>query len=351
MNVFRRVTALLLLPALALALCACGAQTEPARPLVVWYALEGEPLASALEALAADYNGTREKGAAAVTPHAFDDEAALLRALESGAVPDLLLCPHALAFTLSERGLLKAPSVPSPPYPDWLRQRADCVGRGFYPIGFDLLVLRSASPGSSDLSALLREAAAFGAERGQACLRIDAFAPLFYQVLLTQGIEFTADFEKCGLIEDYVNLYNQIADAAFSHGLVPDALSPVPRRLAFGSLLHAEAAEAAAFSLLPAGPRLAEGHGLAVLSREPRMRGDLGRFLRWLLTPERLSAAALEAGLVPALTAPLSPAGPLEALLLEQTGQEFHLPEARSQYYVNHPAFETSFREALRLLH
>ena len=86
-------------------------------------------------------------------------------------------------------------------------------------------------------------------------------------------------------------------------------------------------------------------------SREPRSQRDLPRFLRWLLAPERLTAAAQTAGLVPAVPGGASDADPLSATLSGLCGRELHLPDGDSLYYVNRSAFEAAFRAALELLY
>lgn len=350
MSLRKRCCALLLL--LAALLCACSSvPSAQAYSLTVWYASDGDPLAPCLERLAETYNAAREKGSLPVTLRGFADEDALVRALENGAVPDLLLCSHALAFTLYERGLLRDPGVAVEGYPVWLTERSGSVGRGYYPLGFDLPLLCAPEGTDTTLPALLDEASAFGRATGRPSCGVDAFAPLFYQTLLDAGVEFTADPDRDLFEISYVNLYNALTAAVFDRGLTADTEQQLPCRLERASALRGRDLTGCALHPLSTGALLAEGRGLAVTSREPRSQRDLPRFLRWLLTPERLSAAALEAGLVPAVPHGAKGSDPLETALIELCGRELHLPDGESQYYVNHSAFESAFRAALELLH
>ena len=339
---------LVFLIAAALLLSACGLSSGvEAHPLSLWYA-QDDPLAPAMEALLTEYNASRERGARAVAARAFEDEAALTRALESGSVPDLLLCPHALAFSLDERRLLRAAGT-GPDYPVWLLQRSDCVGKSYFPIGFELELLCADAPETPE--ALLERAAAYGRETGRPLLCVERFAPLFYQVLLDRGLEFSADPNRDGFVQDYVNFYNTLALACFDGGLSLETELSLPCRIERSSRLLTRESGGRGFYPLSEGPLLAEGRGLAVTGREPGTQQDLACFLGWLLSPERLSEAALSAGLVPAAEPASNPSGALEAALCALYGRELHLPDAQSNYYVNQSAFELFFRDALELLH
>ena len=161
MKVKTLVVPLLLLAAL---LGACGTQQEAAAyTLSLWYA-EDAPFAAAVQELAEDYNRSRERGSLAVSLRAFPDESALTRAVENGALPDLLLCSHSLAFRLQEQEALKEFSVSAPAYPAWLLERSGCVGHGYYPVGssLPLLCCRGDMPLSWD--ELCEQAAAYTAE-------------------------------------------------------------------------------------------------------------------------------------------------------------------------------------------
>ena len=346
----RRFLSLLLLCA-ALLLSACAVtQTTEGYSLTLWY-VEGDPLAAALTRLAEDYNRSRGRDTLPVTLRAWSEEEPLRAALRNNTVPALVLCPHALALQLEERGLLREPGIPSPHYPDWLTARADCVGHGFYPIGFSLPLLCAPESAPDALPALLAYAAAQGQASGLPALYVERFAPLFYQTLLDDGTEFTADPVKDSASEEYVNLYNALMSCRFAHGLASGPAVDTACRIEDSALLAARALEGLRVMPLSEGPLLAEGRGLAVTARDARMQRALPDFLRYLIGEGRLSRAALEAGLIPASEETLRPSGPLEEVLLRLRGRTLHLPDAGSKYYVNRFDFEQSFLDALELLH
>ena len=342
----RRLLPLILI--LALLLCACGQRRTEPYALTVWHTT-GDPLAPILEALAEDYNATRPRGTLAVEPRSFEDEDAISRALSSGAVPDLLLCGHAFAFSLADAGLLK-PQTVAVAYPAWLQARSSCVGAGFYPVGFTLPLLCSPPDAPGDVLALLESAAAYGRATGEPWMSLDTVGPVFYQLLLEQGREFTADFQREVLNKDFVNLYNALATAVFDGGVTLDGRD-CPCRVTASDTLPGEETDGCALRPLSEGALLAEGHGLAVLSRETRSQHSLGLFLSWLTEPGRLADAALNAGLVPALPVVTTPDDPLGAALAKLSGRELHLPDGESQYYRNKMNFEKQLRAALELLH
>lgn len=324
----KKLLAFLLLAALLLSGCASGAE-ETDYALTLWV-VEGDPLAPALERLAADWNGARPRDSLPLTLRAFESEERLLAALQSGAAPALALLGHEDAFALAEAGLLFDPGL-SPDYPAWLRARAGCVGHGFYPLGFALPLLRFAE--SESFSALLY---------------IGAFAPLFRQALWESGEAFTADFDGVHS-ESYVNLYNAVAEAAFSGFLSLSAEDTPAWALDLSPALRGRDTAGAEYSALSEAKPLAEGRGLAVTARDARMRRALDALLRFLFEGERLPAAALDAGLVPASPLDREAADALGAALLSLAGQELTLP-ADTAYARNRAGFEARIREALSLL-
>lgn len=344
----KAIPALILL--LALLLSACAAQTGESYSLTLWY-VEGEPLAPALIRLAEDYNRSRGRDSLAVTTRAWTDEEQLLNALQTGARPALILCSHALAFSLYDRELLVDPALAFPAYPAWLRERSDCVGRGFYPIGFELPLLCVQDGFPARIDALLERAAAYGRETGEPCLAADRFAPLFYQVLLDAGTEFGAYAPRDAFSPDYVNFYNALTGAVFDRGLSADTAAETPCRIESSTALRARDLSGCSVFPLSDGPLLAEGCGLAVTVRDSRMQRELPDFLRWLMKSGRPGRAALEAGLIPAAEEALSPKDALEEALVSLMGRSLHLPDAESCYYVNRSVFEEDFRAALELLH
>ena len=334
----------------ALLLCGCGRSPAGSEPysLTIWYA--DSPLSPGLTQLAEEYNRTRGRDALPVTLRAWESEEQLLRALQNSAPPALVLCSHAFAFSLAEAGSLRETEGIAPVYPDWLRERADCVGRGWFPIGFDLPLLCAPESFPCAPAELLRDAASLARTSGCPALAVERFAPLFYQFMLDAGTEFHADSARDVFSEDYVNLYNLIAGAAFDGGLTFDGAAAPSCHIAASSALPGSDLRGLRFSPLSEGPLLAEGCGLAVTVRETRAQRALPAFLRWLAEPGRMGGLALGAGLIPAAAESLSPENALEAELVSLTGRVLHLPDAGADYYVNQSAFEEQLRAALELL-
>lgn len=338
----RRLLALLLLAALLLAGCA---ESAPAVPysLTLWY-VEGDPLAAALARFASDYNAARGRDALPVTLRAFESEERLLAAIQSGAAPALALLGHESALLLAESGALYDPGL-SPDYPAWLRESAACVGRGWYPLGFAVPLLRYTEPAPASLSALLAEAA----RRGEPCLRVGAFAPLFRQALFDAGERFDADFAGAQESEGFVRLYNALAEAVFSGGLSLGEGDALPWVIDESPALHTQDAPGASYCPLSEGALLAEGRGLAVTARDARMRRALPDCLRRFFESEGFAAAALDAGLIPAPSRTRATEGALEELLLALSARPLRLPEDAA-YLRRRADFEAQLRGALSLL-
>ena len=342
-----RLLLLLLASALLLTACGLGPRSEP-YTLSVWY-VDGDPLAEPLAALAESCRGSRELGTLALLLRPFADQEALTRTLESGLVPDLLLGSHELAFSLYDRGLLVDVGGVSPRYPVWLSHRSDCIGHGFYPIGFSLPLLASRDRQSPE--SLWADAAAYGRWNALPFLCVQSFAPLFYQSLLDQGQEFSADPVKDSLNRNYVNFYNAVAEASFLRGLSTDLELNLPCRIESSLRLASRDLTGLSLAPLSEGNLLAEGYGLIVTAREPRSLRNLPAFLRWFCEGERLGGFALDCGLLPAVDDPLSTETPLQALLLSLRSRTLHLPDWNSSYVRNRSAFESAFRDSLELLH
>ena len=342
----KTISALILL--LALLLSACSRQTEESYSLTIWYV--DDPLAPVITQLAEEYNRTRGRDTLAVTLRAWAGEEQLLSTLQHGAAPALVLCPHTLAFTLAEAGLLKDMGGVSPAYPDWLHARSECVGHGYLPIGFELPLLCAQGALPTRLDELLDVCSAAQRETEAPCLFIGDYAPLFYQVLLDAGTEFHAFPARDSFSEDYVNLYNALAAAVFEGGLTLDEGAETACRIESSAALAGRDLGGCALYPLAEGALLAEGHGFAVTARETRMQRALPDFLRWLTRSSRLGNAALDTGLIPAAAEALSPQGALAETLVGLMGRPLHLPDPDSDYYVNHSAFDEDFLAALTLL-
>ena len=368
----RKLWAALLLAALCLTLCACGQKREgpPADAVSLWYT-EGTPLAGTLEALAESYNGQLGDGASPVLLRSFPDEESLAAAFDA-ARPDLLLCSHERAFALYEAGSLRDAAASlgprTPDYPALLGRYSPCVGRCFFPLGFDTQLFAANGEGAdaapAGLEALLEQAAARGEETGLPCLTAESFSGLLYSMLLSLGSELHGLRQLDISNPDYVRAYNLLAGAAYTGGLAafdtpPAALLEagyLPWAAVRSSSLAASGAGGLSVSPLPrleAGEvYLAEGIGLAVTAREGRSLRSPAAFLAWLCTPERLARTALDGGLVPpADFAGLEPASPLEAVLLDLAeAGEPHFPMPDADFFQNRDALEAELRAAVALL-
>ena len=358
-----------LLAALCLLLCACGAPRAKADSISLWYA-EDDPAAAALCALAADYNRTADKELLRISLRALPDGESLAAAAGAGSLPELLLCSHDLALTLQEQGLLRdmraALGDAAPAYPADLAPHDEGLGRSVFPLGaaVQLLCRREDEPAPADLEALFRRAADYGRETGLPYCTADAFAPLFYQLLLLRDTEFQALRERDLRSPAYPEVYNLLAGAAYDHGLcVSDAAGArlvqsgqLPCALVDAPRLPGLALSGCVLTPLPGigegGPYLADLRCLAVTAREGRAGRSLGAFLAWLLEDARLQDLALQSGLVPVHSgAPVAEDSPLNALLCGMgTRYRLFLADDSRSYLENRAAFEADFRAALARL-
>lgn len=365
----KRISAALLLAALLLALCACGQKKQTPKDAVSLWFLEGEPFAGQIAALAESYNRKADGDRLPVSVRSFPDEAALAAAFDA-ARPDLLLCGHERAFSLYEAGILTdaaswlGPSVPD--YPEALRLYSPCIGRSFFPLGFDtqLLLTGPGGEGETDMEALLTRAKSYGSETGLPYLTADSFSDLLYGMLLSQGTELHG-LRRLDISEpDYVAAYNLLAGAAYTGGLASFE-APAVELLRAGILPCAAARSSTLAGLEESGlsvaplPRLeegavylAEGIGLAVTVREGRDLRSPAAFLSWLCAPERLAESALAGGLAPAAAYEGAEAADhLSAVLLRLAREgEAHLPEPGADYPANRAALEAELRSAVELL-
>ena len=350
----RRLLCLLLGAALLLGLCGCAREKETAA-VTLWYA-EDDPLAAALLRAAEEYGRTRASDAPGLALRAFEDYEALQRALNT-ARPDLLLCPHTLAFSLAGRGLLQTPGGLDASYGEALRGRADCIGSSVFPLGSRVLLLASRDAVPEDFASLCARAAAYGAEQGSPYLAVDSFAELLCRQVLGSG-EFHADRARDCFNPAFVEAWNALAEAAFAGGLYAGALPAVsllrgglPAAVVYADALVSGVPEGVTLSPVPAEGEtlLAELRCLAVTAPEGRPTRGAAAFLRWLTRGERAAKLALSAGLIPAL-----PGGEasdaLSALLLSLARRPLWLPDGGSDYCRGRGAFEKEARAVLDLL-
>jgi len=344
----------------------------PAAPISLWL-LRDHPLAASIESLTETYNASEPY--AVVVLRFFDDEAAMAQAMDS-ARPDLLLCGAEQAIAMHEQGRLRSLSAGAEPLPaSTARFRAlgDCVDLSFFPLCADvqLLAVNAAVPARTDAAILsnMERLCLAAAEQGKAdsapFFSADSFAALFAACLAQTGDDFAARREEDIRREAYRRLYNLLADAAFTGGLLwecgdlPAAVSDgrVGCAVCFSSsLVCTDDASVYCYPLplMPGGEKLclAEIYGFAVTSPFERSLPGAARFLRWLCAPETSAGLLLDEGYLPAADGPWperagSFAGAMRAVA---DGYGFVVPAADSGYRLHGKEFERSFRDALALL-
>jgi len=255
----------------------------------------------------------------------------------------------------------------SPEYPDYLGKRLSYTGRSFFPLGFEVELLYSAE-GCLDVP-MLREPNSFCAgitglgEKGMPAFSADDFSALFYQWLLSAGAEFHAvrarDLEQ----DDYIYIYNMLAEAAYEDKLA--AMDYAGWELVRGGYVKAAAVSSRSLGAMDHEgydinclPRfkddpnyLADCFGIAVTAKEGRSLRSITAFLSWLSEGSRLEKLALDTALVPAAKGERVAANKLERLLLEMRDSlVMHLPGSDSDYLENRENFEKDFRKAVDML-
>lgn len=305
----------LLLAALLLGGCGAGMTAAPRERALQLWLVEGDPLADALPALAAQYGEQEPETKLFVTR--FADEAALEAALEVTR-PDLLLCSDGLMRELDAGGQLCSLALSEGDTPRFLPAFAalgDVLGSCYFPLGADteLLVVRVESAerfaGCDSLEALCAAASAYAGETGgPARFAVDSLCALFERAMTQKGLHFSGEDNSAG----YCALYNLLAQAVFDGGLCPETRD-LPAALGRGELAAALCAsrtlaglDGTAFCFLPppaygGGEALsrAEIWGLAVLAQD-ETRSDAARFVTWLCSYDRAVSAAISEGLLPA---------------------------------------------------
>lgn len=362
----RAVTAILL-AALCLLLCACSAESGGKPERVTLWCLEDDPLCLALEELVQEYNRNPGKWQQ-VSLRVFPDEESLAAAFDT-ARPDLLLCSHDRAWTLEQQELFRDLSgemgAGAPDYPEELCAVPEDVGRGYFPLGVRVTLLcvrEELDEDWADLQALCDAASAYARETGSPFFTADSFGDLMYQELLRQGVEFHGDPIRDGRETAYIEAYNALAGAAFDRGLTLTeqgaaplaAAGELPCAAAASTQMRAVPEEGFVLRALPGvvegAPLLATSSGLAVTAREGRDLGSAAAFVRWLFSDSRAARAALDAGLIPAVSdGETAPETALQELLLELGAEHpLHLLPPKGDYEGNRAAFEESFRAVLR---
>ena len=268
----------------------------------------------------------------------FKDENALADAFETDT-PDILLCAHYRAFDMHARGKLTdisaALSGRAPDYPKGTASRSAAIGKSFFPLGADVqaLLINEAlcdAPGFETLEALCAAAREYTEEMGEPFFTADSFAALFFTTLLREGEEFTAQDAPGARSENYIKLYNLLAEAAYD-GF---GVYPVPP-------LSAESG----------GGMLGEAVGPAVTAGGSRSKSDIAAFVTWLFSGGRDIKLALQCSLVPAQNGTVSTRDARwSALMKLGAGEIIVMPVQESEFIENRAAFEAEFRRSMEFL-
>ena len=333
------------------------------KALVLWLA-EDAPLYEALTRLADEY--AAQHPALGVRVESFASSAELTQA--SGLKEaDLLLCEEPAAEALEADGALDALTPPEE-WPALFRDAPACAEGCFVPLAAEaaVLVLREENLAllndCDNLEALCALAADYAQTNGKPFFSADSFAQLFACALEQKEAPFFAVRERDQACEEYREVYNLLAEAAFDGGLVSldEAVLPAIARgdLVCGvcSSRALTEAEPDAMAVLPLPPMAGceaktetRIWGLAVAANADR--DEAADFIRWLYEENRTVQAALEQGLVPAVDWDWSADDAVSAgLALTAQACRCYLPGRESGYVRGGAEFEQSFRAVLALL-
>lgn len=342
---------------LSLFLTACGKAPESRDSVSIW-CLEDEAILPELNKAVEKYNKSIKGDYLPASIRTFPD----LKSLSEGfntLRPDILICTQAKADELSSLGLCR--DIGSLfigreiIFPDYIRSRCPQAGRSYFPIGGDVPLLCGRDETEfSDFETLCKAAEEHGEKEGVPFLTLSRVPELLYYEMLSAGKEFHAVRDIDVKSPLYKEIYNHIADTAFSGGVTfADTgsleLKKQPCAGVFGSELYGQDLSGFKISPMPAmkpdSPLYAHSSGLAVCVREGRELKSTAQFISWLFTEGRAAKLSLRSGLVPALPSDdYKPENDFEKLLLSLSCErELHLPEFESDFIKNLENFSTEF--------
>ena len=359
---------IIILLVLSLLLSGCGDNGE--RDYVSLWCLQSEPAAELLISLAEEYNASRPKGSLRVSVRSFPDEDSLAQGFDTMR-PDILLCSHLKAQELSEQGLTREEGfslqVPLPEYRDYIKDRIPQTGRDIFPVGGNVQLIAakkgSISLGEKDVfdfEYLCGLASAYGSKNRLPFFTADSFSALIYQALLNEGVEFHALKAYDIKNEEYLRIYNLLAEAAFSGGLISSSYSGpelinsgyLPCAALSGSDLSKLSRENLDFYALDKSDALLSQLSCFVLTlREGRDSDSALAFLSWILSGGRFERLCVESGLVPVTENFVYETDDSFFQFLIKLGMvdKLHLPEIKSDFIANSKDFEADFRSAVSL--
>ena len=364
---FKKIVISVLLAALALSGCGENNQT---RDSVSLWCLESEPALNELNKLVSQYNSKRGRDVLPVSVRTFPDEISLAAGFDTMR-PDILLCSENKAQELSGLGLTKDISthlsLPCPSYYSYITERIPEAGLDIFPLGGDIQLLCTKKDCFSlsernDLSIkfICSEAEKYAEEKGLPFFTAQSFSNLIYDAMLEEGREFHALKDYDIKHEEYRSIYNLLASAAYSGGLISSEYSPC--QLLRASYLPCAFVKSSSLSDFPtedyslfmpfeAESCLSQISCFAVTIREGRDKSSAAAFLSWLFEGANFSSLSVKSGLVPSFQiSDYAASSSFEALLIKlSTSSKLHLPEKNSDFLLNQLEFEQSFRQAIGL--
>ena len=359
------ITLCLLLAVLA-GLSGCTLRQQAAsQPIELWY-VRGDPFADIMEELAEDYNATNPS--VPVHTKGFDSRSELGRSLDS-ARPELLLCDQRRAFTLYDQGKLKALDFRGAPpqYAPLFEGLSGCIGSSYFPLGAEVPVLAIAPTvgkglQTASLEMLLMSVSDLAEQTGSAQFGTDSFATLFANAMAQTDTAFAAVREEDVKEQNFVQLYNLLANCAYQGALWLKAGDVLPMlqsgQLSCAICMSTSLRDVTDLQLEPVpvfgdGERLCLGQcqGLAVTAAfDIGLRGA-AEFVTWLSSSTAAVETSLKAGLLPAAaTSGEELDVPLRQMVTKLEGYHLYLPERNSGYLLNGTAFDTKLRSLLALL-
>ena len=293
--------------------------------LNLWY-VEGDVSRPALETLAESYNSQRSRDSYSLSLEGFETEEALASAFESRR-PDLLLCSYTRAASLGSRGQLGSVERSVGDYLPEIEDAMPFAGQSFFPLGsvvpvlvFNASMLEESgiSPDFENLESFLESAGDYREKTGSAFFSADSLSPLLSTWSSALGYQLRGEPGLDAMDEGFARCYNALASAAVEGSFLPPGENRLELTAAgllpcviVDSTLLSELPEGLGYTALPLPENgeavyVPEIIGFAVTGANTYALPSVQAFGFWLsrsFSPE----AALELGLVPAVSASPSP--------------------------------------------
>ena len=372
MRIFRGLLAVLIAAGIiAGAAFFASSDSSIGRGTVTLWCVDGSGLTDKLKEAVGDYNSSPNRTGLLVEVHSFESEEKLAEAFEISS-PDILLCAHTRAFSLSSREKLtdiSAELLSAPRYSPAVTGRKPCIGRSFFPIGFDLpvLIINNAlceKTSFDSLEAMLTEASAYTAETDDPFFGCDGYSKLFSLMMLRNGKTFSADFEnESGKL--YIDLYNLFARAAFDGSMYTEtentaqyvSAGALPCAIVSSSSLAGMELDGMSVSDVPApadavnADTVGTALGFAVTNGGSRSTSDIAAFISWFFEEGRCAQCAKSSALASAETVSDALTGTLSKTLSAIAEKSIvSLTEYDPEYVSERESFDERFASAMRNL-